>query len=54
MDANMITDEASDDIAAIIKCNRHLNEFRINKNMLTQLKSIRAACATKPSLLTFT
>ena len=53
MDNNMITDEASDDITAIIKCNRHLNEFRINKNMLTQLKSIRAACATKPSLLIF-
>ena len=48
----MITDEASDDIAAAIKCNPHLNEFRINKNELTQLNSIRVACATNRNLTT--
>ena len=52
MDNNMITDEASDDIAAAIKCNPHLNEFRMNKNELTQLNSIRVACATNRNLTT--
>ena len=52
MDNNMITDEASDDIVAVIICNPHLNEFRINKNKLTQLNSIRVACATNRNLTT--
>ena len=39
MDHNKITDEASDDIAAVIHCNPHLinNKFRINGNKLTTL-----------------
>ena len=38
MDHNKITDEASDDIAAVIRCNPHLkNKFRINGNKLTTL-----------------
>ena len=38
MDHNKITDEASDDIAAVIRCNPRLkNKFRINGNKLTTL-----------------
>ena len=38
MDHNKITDEASDDIAAVIRCNPRLkNNFRINGNKLTTL-----------------
>ena len=38
MDHNKITDEALDDITAVIRCNPHLkNKFRINGNELTTL-----------------
>ena len=50
MDYNKITDEASDDIVAVIHCNPHLNEFRINGNMLTNLNSIHKACSANRSL----
>ena len=43
MDNNKITDEASNDIAAVIHCNPHLNEFRISGNFLTKLNSLQDA-----------
>ena len=46
MDDNLITDEAADNFAAVIRHNPHLTEFRFNGNMLHEVKkkTLISAC----------
>ena len=46
LDNNLITDEAADDFAAVIRHNPHLTEFRFNGNMLHKVKkkTLTSAC----------
>ena len=50
MNNNKITDEASRDIAAAIKCNPHLNIFWVDDNAFTQLDYFSDACAANRNL----
>ena len=47
---NRITDEAADDFASVISHNPHLIAFKINGNLLQNVKNIKAACYVSGNL----